>query len=585
MDESLRIMEDLNLLYIRQMARSLQDSDFQKKIDYEIRMRDGACKLLAACSQRDQMLEAAKSLMVCNARIISYMSKVQRMKEAQVKQRQARRSSDAGLLEDRQPCKASVSISELRIPLIWKDTDYFKNKGGSPHYAVFGLMQIGCDIYDTEMVLVDQTMIDICFESAVVFAPRKLASKLSSSLGRSSGWKVRAGLDVAGESPAFNEATSPISLPTSTVRGPEYHLLAHTSLSLADVHSGFGTHSLRVVGNEEFSFWLPLYGSLCCRLAAQPCCMTQPVITSFLNLQQAAGELHPWARMYCVLQGTKLLCYNCAEGEEAKVEPAFTIAINKETRIKATGKEPMGISRCISITNQVGGKEVTHMVGTDSPEQTHSWMEAFWQHFDDITAWKQCCDEVMKVETASPRKLPVTTSKKGASLYQETVIDSPDDIKPEVASASPQVETEAGHRGGTLPSLYTLSENSQKRLCSPPTPVDGHGASDGHDLCMSWIQSHAFDKNWNSQDLLKAAGEPHFSRPRTHSLDAKLMRLKCQAHRTEALSKARVIPLCTSSTQTSSRDSSPEAKVKAVLQPASEQRCKAHTSHRQQTQV
>ncbi|XP_059819419.1 rhotekin-like [Hypanus sabinus] len=91
MDETIRIMEDLNLLYIRQMAESLQDSDFQKKIDYEIRMRDGACKLLAACTQKDQTLEAAKSLMVCNARITSYMSQVQRMKEAEVMQRRVRR--------------------------------------------------------------------------------------------------------------------------------------------------------------------------------------------------------------------------------------------------------------------------------------------------------------------------------------------------------------------------------------------------------------------------------------------------------------------------------------------------------------
>lgn len=54
-------------------------------------MREGACKLLAACSQKDQALEAAKSLLTCNARIMAYMSELQRMKEAQVMQRVARR--------------------------------------------------------------------------------------------------------------------------------------------------------------------------------------------------------------------------------------------------------------------------------------------------------------------------------------------------------------------------------------------------------------------------------------------------------------------------------------------------------------
>lgn len=54
-------------------------------------MREGACKLLAACSQRDQALEASKSLLTCNSRIMAYMSELQRMKEAQVMQRVARR--------------------------------------------------------------------------------------------------------------------------------------------------------------------------------------------------------------------------------------------------------------------------------------------------------------------------------------------------------------------------------------------------------------------------------------------------------------------------------------------------------------
>ncbi|XP_051900662.1 rhotekin-like [Pristis pectinata] len=614
MDETVRIMEDLNLLYIRQMALSLQDSDFQKKIDYEIRMRDGACKLLAACTQKDQALEAAKSLMICNARITSYMSQVQRMKEAQVMQRRTRRSSDAGLLEDRLPCKGTVSISDFRIPLMWKDTEYFRNKGDVHRYAVFGLMQIGCDIYDTEMVIVDRTMTDICFESAVVFpsvgpdfelkvefysccmdedfsitsGPRKFASKLSSSLGRSSGRRVRAGLDVAGESSVSNGGSSPILLPTLPVGGPKYHLLAHISLPLAAVHSGFRTHSLRVVGNEECSFWLPLYGSMCCRLAAQPRCMTQHVITGFLNLQQLVGDLHNWTRVFCVLQGTNLLCYYSPEEVEAKVEAAFTIAINKSNRKRAKRK-----SNCISITNQFAGEEVTHTLVTDSLEEMHRWMEAFWQHFYDMSAWKQCCDELMKVESASPRKLPVTISKKGASLYHETVIDSPDDIDPAPDTPSSLVQTGASRRDGTLPPWYALFENSQKRVCRG-TLLDGSVVSERDGLCTDWIQRHTFtvqpmDKDWNSQDF--CTGESHFSRPRTRSLDAKLMSLKCQAQRTEALSNKRAALLSTSSTQTSSADSSPEARIKPFSQQASEQqgwrssRCRLHTSTPQQTQV
>uniref|UniRef100_A0A3B3U7R0 Rhotekin a n=1 Tax=Poecilia latipinna TaxID=48699 RepID=A0A3B3U7R0_9TELE len=282
---------------------SLQDSDIQKKIDHEIRMRDGACKLLAACSQRDQALEAAKSLQTCSTRIMAYMSELQRMKEAQVMQNVPRRSSDASPMDDRLPCKGKVAISDLRIPLMWKDTEYFKNKGELHRCAVFCLLQLGGEIFDTDMVIVDRTLTDICFDNTIVFpgfelrvelysccseddysagsTPRKLASKLSSSLGRSAGKKLRAAMEPGACSPVIR--VSLLACFSLIVSGPKYHLLAHTTLWLSHVQDSFRTHDLTISGNEECSYWLPLYGSMCCRLAAQPHCMTRQMMAGWLK--------------------------------------------------------------------------------------------------------------------------------------------------------------------------------------------------------------------------------------------------------------------------------------------------------------
>ncbi|MGH0191496.1 UNVERIFIED_CONTAM: hypothetical protein FKN15_064626 [Acipenser sinensis] len=79
--------------------------------------------------------------------------------------------------------------------------------------------------------------------------PKKLASKLSSSLGRSSGKKVRATLDPGGSSPVSNGGGSPLLLPAPTVPGPKYHLLAHTTLTLTSVQDSFRTHDLTISGN------------------------------------------------------------------------------------------------------------------------------------------------------------------------------------------------------------------------------------------------------------------------------------------------------------------------------------------------
>lgn len=62
-----------------------------KEIEREVRMREGASKLLAACSQRDQALEASKSLLTCNTRILALLSQLQRMRKAQILQRAGRR--------------------------------------------------------------------------------------------------------------------------------------------------------------------------------------------------------------------------------------------------------------------------------------------------------------------------------------------------------------------------------------------------------------------------------------------------------------------------------------------------------------
>uniref|UniRef100_A0A672SY20 Rhotekin-like n=1 Tax=Sinocyclocheilus grahami TaxID=75366 RepID=A0A672SY20_SINGR len=335
-----------------------QDSDIQKKIDYEIRMREGACKLLAACSQRDQALEASKSLLTCNARIMAYMSELQRMKEAQVMQRVARRSSDAGPMDDRSPCKSKVAISDLRIPLMWKDTEYFKNKGELHRCAVFCLLQLGGEIFDTDMVMVDRTLTDICFDNTIVFneacpgfqlrvelysccseedysagsTPRKLASKLSSSLGRSAGKKMRAALEPGACSPTSNGGGATILLPVPSAPGPKYHLLAHTTLNVSHVQDSFRTHDLTITGNEECSYWLPLYGGVCCRLAAQPHCMTQQMMSGCLRVK-LGGEPQGWTNVYGVLKGTNLFCYHQKEDMEANVEPVLTIGINKVSSV------------------------------------------------------------------------------------------------------------------------------------------------------------------------------------------------------------------------------------------------------------
>lgn len=66
-------------------------------MDFEMRMRAGAYKLLVASTKREQILDAAKSLLTCNERIKAYMTEAQRRKE---RQDVTERSDFAVLIQD-----------------------------------------------------------------------------------------------------------------------------------------------------------------------------------------------------------------------------------------------------------------------------------------------------------------------------------------------------------------------------------------------------------------------------------------------------------------------------------------------------
>uniref|UniRef100_A0AAQ4PJD3 REM-1 domain-containing protein n=1 Tax=Gasterosteus aculeatus aculeatus TaxID=481459 RepID=A0AAQ4PJD3_GASAC len=288
------------------MGSNTRDEEVLQRIEREVRMREGASKLLAACSRREQALEASKSLLTCNARILALLSQLQQMRKDEILQRVGRRPS-----EDAPPCLGKVSLSDLRIPLMWKDSEYFKNKGELQRCAVFCLLQCGTEIHDTDLVMVDRTLTDICFEGATLFdqaapafqlrvelysscaveefspaapGPRR-ASCLGGSVGCSSGKKIRAAFESAAACGSGGGNAGPPLPPPPAPLGPKYHLLAHTTLRIQHVQEGFKTHDLSLAATEDNPFWLPLYGNMCCRLAAQPVCMTQPVTSGHLRVK------------------------------------------------------------------------------------------------------------------------------------------------------------------------------------------------------------------------------------------------------------------------------------------------------------
>ncbi|XP_005386007.1 PREDICTED: rhotekin-2 isoform X3 [Chinchilla lanigera] len=417
-----------------------QDCNIQEKIDLEIRIREGIWKLLSLSTQKDQILHAVKNLMVCNARIMAYTSELQKLEEQIANQTgQCDTNFES---KERTACKGKLAISDIRIPLMWKDSDHFSNKERSERYAIFCLFKMGAEVFDTDMLIVDKTITDICFENMTVFkearpdfkikvevysccteessitsTPKKLAKKLKTSISKATGKKINSVLQ--------EENHETCLFFSSTLPGVKYHLLAHTTLTLESAEDSFKTHNLSINGNEESSFWLPLYGNMCCRLVAQPACMAEDAFAGFLNQQQVIDGLTVWRRLYCVLRGGKLYCFYSPEEIEAKVEPTLVVPIHKETRIRAMEKDAKKGVHNFSVINPLAGQAVTHVFAVDSRADLQKWMEAFWQHFFDLSQWKHCCEELMKIEIMSPRKPPLFLTKEATSVYHDMSIDSP----------------------------------------------------------------------------------------------------------------------------------------------------------------
>jgi hypothetical protein len=225
--------------------------------------------------------------------------------------------------------KVTLTLSELRVPLMWRDVDHFKGRGDYRRYAVFCLAKIGSQIYDTQLISdVDRQMTDLTFDDMIVFnnveldfelelevysciyleqfslssTPRKLMDKFSSSVGRAMGRRLAsqtASINYIKELEAYDKsyrfaliANAKLTLPDASdsiktydlqLMSPEAHG-RHSTLSHSQVNqltggaaqAQNGSHAMKpyvVTASNQRDIHkntLPLFGHFCCRLHVRP---------------------------------------------------------------------------------------------------------------------------------------------------------------------------------------------------------------------------------------------------------------------------------------------------------------------------
>lgn len=402
----------------------------QESIEREYKMRDGAAKLLAACKGPRQAMEASKGMFVSNAKIIALLREVQ--------QRQAKSNCRRdGSSSELHPCKAKIAVSEIRIPLEWREFEHIKGKTDPHvHCGVFCLLKIGNQVMDTPtLVHVDRSSADITFQDLIIFPERverdftlevevycsvpveESSSKPSTPIKMLK--RLRSRHERVDESPVPSASAVPSSpytphLPTATP-SHRFVLAGHTQLTLGDISASCRTYKLQrgsigasgtasTSGTEEPL--LPLWGQICLSLTAQPDCATQPRISGFINIQRMVSGLPDWKRLWCVVRQQHIRCWTYPE-EVGRKMPAYSITIAPDAVIEPAPRLAMRRPNTLQLKDQ--RSEV--FLAFEGREERDQWMLAIRQAVLDLQVWGDSCDTVIptpssKFYISSPSEKP-----------------------------------------------------------------------------------------------------------------------------------------------------------------------------------
>nr|CAB3221884.1 actin-binding protein anillin-like [Phallusia mammillata] len=433
------VLSDLNLFYIRQIGASLKKHvGLQDRLEREIKIRDGASRLMAACTHENQLLEAAKTLHTSNARTFAYMAELQKLKAAEVMDALM---DDPGFSEESRICKGRIAISNIRIPLVWREV--FANSKSKDHgkHAAFCLLTLGSEVQDTELVCIDKSTTDISFNDVIVFenasydfklrveifaypmcsssvsapTPQKLFSRLNRSIGKSEGKRTRERLNSA----------------PSLKLGPQYEKLGHLTLTLEDVGESMHSHDLERIPQSDTRANLPLYENVTFRLVAQPKCLTERCVTGFLNYLEMIGAVPSWSLIWCEVKAGVLKGWKNPEDSATKPPHVSVDLLRKDVKINEIEKPRQKRSHSF----QVRDLTERNLFAAGDREDLIKWIRGLRQHKSDHAAWSAACviDDVIRkpmfIASPSPRKLPseliFDRGVRKTLVYEQLGMDSP----------------------------------------------------------------------------------------------------------------------------------------------------------------
>ncbi|CAL7938090.1 unnamed protein product [Xylocopa violacea] len=396
-------------------CKNIAEYDLEQKIELETKIKEGSSKLLAAARHPGQSLEAARALFTSSKRMSIYMDELQN-----------RRKEHLLLKTSTLKSKGKLSISDLRFPLMWRDTDHFKNRGDYRRFAVFCVIRVGTEVHDTSLLYpVDREQTDISFPDVLLFnnvpaefeltlevyshilqedlsiasTPRRIRRSIHSSISKTVGRKLAIALrDEYG-----------------STKVPQFDLVACAKMTLDDTDGNVRSHDLTLHSFESKFHALPLFGHFCCRLAVQPDYINKEICSGVVTINRQSC----WAR----LKNFKIEAWKSKDHLDELQESICIISINKETVVRRS--KSMKIQ--LRIINYVDGNEKRDIIELNSNDVLEKWMEQLLVCIKEHARWKHAVISVQQISNSdnSNGNTNVSnssddTNKRQGSLYDET---------------------------------------------------------------------------------------------------------------------------------------------------------------------
>ncbi|UJR33002.1 hypothetical protein I4U23_020462 [Adineta vaga] len=383
------------------------DPELERKIDCEVRMIDGISKLLNVVTTLEQTIECHKALILSQQRMLAFMSEIQRKQQNLLKYDQ----------DDFEPTKATVSLSDIRLPLVWTK---MKAKSEQKTFAVFCLARIGCEIIDTNMKFIDRHSSDILFTDKLIFnnVPHNFQLHLeiyalNKRLALSSSAKEFANrysyFSIHGSPKSARKLSeiNPTDLKSTEQFQSKFVLIAHTILTKESVSKSTKIRHFKMeYPNENPLMQLPIQDSYHALFSAQPLCYTR--LATYAGIVRVYNIPYSCTLTAGFLNGEEIM------RDDYSDQHRFSIAITSETIVLARTDQ-----LSFSIYNR--GFDLEQFFVEDI-FTLNNWIRALQQHVVDVAAWQITYDHLPSMRRSSHQTL---TSSPTSSISSRVIRKKP----------------------------------------------------------------------------------------------------------------------------------------------------------------